>query len=113
MHCSLRRRALAALLAGLLALDLVLNLWWHSLGTPLKDLHVGCKPTPVDLPSLGRRVAGSERALLLTILRHEQAEEATNFIAHVKAAGLLPRHAPPSTVSRGGTGGGRLPRAPR
>ena len=91
MHCSLRRRALAALLAGLLALDLVLNLWWHSLGTPLKDLHVGCKPTPVDLPSLGRRVAGSERALLLTILRHEQAEETTNFLAHIKAAGLLPR----------------------
>ena len=37
MQCSLRRRALAALLAGLLALDLVLNLWWHNLGKPLKE----------------------------------------------------------------------------
>jgi hypothetical protein len=91
MQCSLRRRALAALLAGLLALDLVLNLWWHNLGKPLKDLHVGCKAVPADLPSLGRRVAGSERAVLLTVLRHEQAEEATNFLAHLKAAGLLPR----------------------
>ena len=91
MQCSLRRRALAALLAGLLALDLVLNLWWHNLGKPLKDLHVGCKAAAADLPSLGRRVAGSERVLLLTVLRHEQAEEATNFLAHVKAAGLLPR----------------------
>ena len=90
-HCT-PRRSLAALLAGLLALDLVLNLWWRSLGTPLTDLHVGCKqPTPVDLPSLGRRVAGSERALLLTILRSEQAEEATNFLAHIQAADLLHR----------------------
>lgn len=103
------RARCAAFLAGLVALDLLLNFWWHSL-SPTRDgvilsssssssaSHPPQQPCtqPIsgsedELASLGRRVAGPERALLLTVLRAEQAEEAANFLAHVEAASLLPQ----------------------
>tara|TARA_B110001452_G_scaffold180865_1_gene151870 strand:- start:717 stop:2081 length:1365 start_codon:yes stop_codon:yes gene_type:complete len=117
-----RRAQLAALLSGLLALDLILNLW-HALRAPVEDLRVvpGCTqvgcgtmpsssaPRPVltravchpvrlcaqhapdDLAALGRRVAGSERVLALTFLHSAQADEAANFLAHARSAGVLAR----------------------
>lgn len=46
---------------------------------------------PDDLAALGRRVAGSERVLALTFLHSAQADEAANFLAHARTAGVLTR----------------------
>lgn len=122
-----RRAQLAALLSGLLGLDLMLNLW-QLLRSPVEDLHavpscaqvsshmpgdaakcslciaasfdarrvpscpcVRSQHAPDDLATIGRRVAGTERVLALTFLHSAQADEATNFLAHARSAGVLER----------------------